>query len=141
MIKSFWELLGMTRGTIFGIWAHFMKKGCISKITWAYEVISNQCIQWRSIIVLLANNGYLFLKSIFLIMQHSLHLETQFFECIHRWVLDNIWVMYIWIRWSLEVTRDHRNSLEVTRGQELATTPRDNIFQMYIKMSFSNCTE
>ena len=54
----------MARGTIFGIYAHIMIKGGLSKITQTYEVISNQCFQWRSIFVLLANNSHGLLKPI-----------------------------------------------------------------------------
>ena len=52
----------MARDTIFGIYAHIMVKGGNSKINWTYEVISNKYIQWRSIIVLLANSTHGLLK-------------------------------------------------------------------------------
>ena len=55
----------MARDTIFGIYAHIMVKGGISKINWTYEVISNKYIQWRSIIVLLAHNGNFLLMTTF----------------------------------------------------------------------------
>ena len=74
----------------FFIYAHFLEEGCINKVTWAYEVISTQFIQYRTISVWLANNSYLFSKPISLIMQQSLQLDPQFLACIHKWMLEKI---------------------------------------------------
>ena len=56
----------MAKDTINGIYAHIMVKGGNSKINWTYEVISNKCIQWRSIIVLSANSSHGLLRPIML---------------------------------------------------------------------------
>ena len=54
--------MGKARDTIFGIYAHFMKKRGFSNKILSYEVLSNQGIQWRSISVLFANSSDLLFK-------------------------------------------------------------------------------
>ena len=54
--------MGRARDTIFGIYVHFRKKGGFNNEILSYDVLSNQGIQWRSIIVLFANSSDLLFK-------------------------------------------------------------------------------
>ena len=54
--------MGRARVTIFGIYVLFRKKGGFSNEILSYEVLSNQGIQWRLIIVEFANSSDLLFK-------------------------------------------------------------------------------